>query len=365
METIPIHEWIKNFTNPQHPLIIAGPCSAESEEQMLTTAKELMEIEKTINVFRCGIWKPRTRPNTFEGVGEIGLKWLKTVKEETNMLTTTEVANASHDELALNYDVDILWIGARTTANPFSVQEIADALKGTDKPVMVKNPINADLALWIGAFERLNNSGLNKLMAIHRGFSSYEKTKYRNTPNWNIPIELKRKYPHLPILCDPSHIAGTRDLIQPVVQKALDLNFNGVMVETHYDPSVALSDAAQQVTPIALNGILKATELRSPSVEDKEFESTIEDLRAKIDRIDHELIEALNQRMNIVKNIGEEKLKKSVQPLQIERMNMLLENRIQAAEDLGLNTTYIKKLYELIHTESIRVQTDIMRNKKD
>jgi chorismate mutase len=361
MNPIPIHKWIKNFSDPSHPLIIAGPCSAESEEQLLTTAKQLVAIDKTVNVFRCGIWKPRTRPNNFEGVGEVGLKWLKTVKEETDMLTTTEVANAKHVELALKHDVDILWIGARTTVNPFSVQEIADSLKGVDIPVMIKNPINADLALWMGAFERISNAGINKLIAIHRGFSTYEKTKYRNEPNWKIPIELLRRHPDLPIICDPSHIGGRRDLIEPVSQKALDLGFDGVMVETHCDPSVALSDAAQQVTPESLNNILTAIALRTQTSPDSEFEIELEQLRSKIDRIDSEIIESLANRMKVATSIGEAKLKSNVQPLQLTRMNQLMENRTKMGTELGLTEKYIKEIYELIHTHSIKVQTDLMK----
>jgi chorismate mutase len=363
MKSRPVTEWINNFTNNKHPLIVAGPCSAETQDQLIRTAKELEAIDKTVNVFRCGIWKPRTRPNNFEGVGEVGLEWLKTVKEETNLLTTTEVANAKHVELALKYDVDILWIGARTTVNPFSVQEIADALKGTGIAVMVKNPVNADLALWIGAFERLSNSGLDKLVAIHRGFSSYEKTKYRNSPTWKIPIELKRRCPELPIICDPSHIAGNRELIEPVCQKAMDLDFNGLMVETHYDPSTALSDAAQQVTPARLRAILKSIELRDQTSQDYVYEQSMDELRAKINRIDAELIESLAQRMKVVNQIGEAKLKSNVLPLQIDRMNELMQNRAMMGSELGLSDHYIKELYEIIHTESIKIQTDLMKKK--
>jgi chorismate mutase len=364
MSTTPINDWIKNIGNPKHPLIIAGPCSAESEEQMLTTAKQLQGIDKTINVFRAGIWKPRTRPGYFEGVGEIGLKWLKKVKEETNMLTTTEVANAEHVELALKHGVDILWIGARTSVNPFSVQEIADSLKGVDIPVMIKNPINADLPLWMGAIERFEKAGLDKLIAIHRGFSSYEKTKYRNTPNWKIPIELKRRCPDLPIICDPSHIAGTRSLIEEVCQKAMDVDFDGLMVETHFDPSVALSDAAQQVTPESLNQILTNIELRAKTSTNNDFEQNLDQLRAKINRIDSELIEGLAQRMRVAGEIGEAKLQCNVQPLQLDRMNELMKNRIDSGVELGLSEKFMNELYQIIHTESIKIQTDLMHKSK-
>lgn len=364
MHPMPINDWIKNFNDPNHPLIVAGPCSAETEEQLLTTAKQLQAIEKNINVFRCGIWKPRTRPNNFEGVGEVGLKWLKTVKEETNMLTTTEVANAEHVELALKHGVDILWIGARTTVSPFAVQEIADALRGVEIPVMVKNPINADLALWMGALERFSNVGLNKLIAIHRGFSSYEKTKFRNPPNWKVPIELKRRCPDLPIICDPSHIAGTRSLIEEVSQKAMDVDFNGLMIETHYDPSVALSDASQQVTPETLNQILTNIALRTKSANSDEFDQRLEELRAKINRVDTEIIESLAQRMEVANQIGHAKLKCNVQPLQLDRMNELMKNRVKSGTDLGLSEKFVKDLYETIHTESIKIQTDLMKESK-
>jgi len=356
MKIAPLHTWIPEL---EKPLVIAGPCSAESEEQMLKTATEIANIDG-INFFRAGIWKPRTRPNSFEGVGEIGLQWLAQVKQETGLKITTEVATAKHAELALKYGVDVLWIGARTSANPFSVQEIADVLKGVDIPVMVKNPVNADLALWIGALERINGAGIDKLAAIHRGFSTGEKSQYRNLPKWKIPIELKRLYPELPIICDPSHIGGNRDLIGTICQKAMDVDFEGVMVETHCNPDKALSDAAQQITPSRLKEIISTLSLRSEFSENKDFESELEVLRGQIDRIDQEIIESLQMRMNIVDKIGEAKRQNNVTPLQIHRMDELMQNRLTKAAELGLNEKYIRDLYHVIHAESVRIQTDIV-----
>ncbi len=361
MNPIALSKWIPNLT---HPLVIAGPCSAENEEQMLITAKALKEIE-LVRIFRAGIWKPRTRPNSFEGVGAMGLAWLETVKKETGLLTTVEVANAEHVELALKHNVDILWIGARTSVNPFSVQEIADALRGVGIPVMVKNPINADLALWIGALERFANSGINKLVAIHRGFSTYEQTHYRNQPNWKIPIELKRLFPNLPIICDPSHIAGKRDLVEKVCQKAMDVDFDGLMVETHFDPSIALSDAAQQVTPQRLDEILNNLQYRTPFSSDRHFDAELDRLRSKIDRIDREIIDALQMRMEIVEGIGEAKIKGQVTPLQMERMQAMFNMRLQWGKDAKLREEYIKELYGVIHNESLKKQTDMMNLHKD
>ena len=343
------------------PLVIAGPCSAESEEQMLAIAHQIKENDK-VQVFRAGIWKPRTRPNTFEGVGLVGLPWLQKVKQETGLLVTTEVANASHVELALKHDIDILWIGARTTVSPFAVQEIADALRGVDIPVMVKNPINADLALWMGAIERFNTVGLTKLAAIHRGFSSAEKTKYRNLPIWSIPIELKRNLPDLPIICDPSHIAGTRDLIAEVCQKAMDVNMEGLMVETHINPDKALSDAKQQVTPARLIEIINNLSLREEFSLDKNFEDTLDKLRMGIDKIDREVLELLRMRMNVVNEIGQTKKDNNVTPLQIGRMDQVMKERCQLASKMDLDEKYIEDIFHVIHTESVRQQTKIMND---
>jgi chorismate mutase len=353
----PLKDW---QSNPQYPFVVAGPCSAETEEQVLQTARELAQNKK-ISAFRAGIWKPRTRPNAFEGVGLQGLPWLKKVKEETGLPIATEVANAKHTELALLAGVDILWVGARTTANPFSVQEIADVLKGVDIPVMVKNPVNADLALWIGALERLSNAGIKKLVAIHRGFSSHEKSLWRNPPMWRLPIELKRLYPQLPMICDPSHITGKRDLIYRVSQKALDLGMNGLMVETHPNPEQAWSDADQQVTPAMLAEILIELDLRVPELHNPGYEQELEQLRAQIDRIDNELLDVLHHRMQVVHKIGDLKIKNGVTAFQIQRMNEIMEKRTGAAVKLGLRPAYIEEMFRTVHEESIKTQTDMMR----
>ena len=356
MDITPLAEWLPH----SNPLVIAGPCSAETEEQVLKTARELAQIE-AVKVFRAGIWKPRTRPNNFEGVGLQGLPWLKKVKEETGLLTTCEVANAKHTELAILAGVDILWIGARTTANPFSVQEIADVLKGSDIPVMVKNPVNADLALWIGALERLSNSGIKKLVAVHRGFSSAEKTAWRNPPMWRIPIELKRKYPDLPMICDPSHISGARNLIYRVSQKALDVGMDGLMIETHPDPDNAWSDAEQQITPSFLREMLGELEIRTESASDPGYEQALEQLRTRIDQIDQELIDVLHHRMQIVHQIGDLKIKNNVTAVQISRMNEIMERRTEHGKKLGLRPEYIQEVVRLVHEESVKTQTDMMR----
>lgn len=356
MEITPLNKWIPNL---KRPLVIAGPCSAETEEQMLSIAKDVVQQED-VRVFRAGIWKPRTRPGTFEGVGEEGLPWLQKVKEETGLLTSCEVATAAHAELALKYNVDILWIGARTSANPFAVQEIADALKGTKIPVLVKNPINADLALWMGAIERIATAGITKLGAIHRGFSVHEQTQYRNRPLWKIPIELKRRLPGLPIICDPSHIAGRRDLIQKVSQKAMDVDFEGLMIETHCNPDEAWSDAKQQVTPNRLNEILSDISVRTEYSHDRNFEHELDELREKIDRVDSEVLEALQERMKIVDAIGKAKINANITALQVHRMDALMKKRMQIAEALGLNPEYIKEIYNVIHDHSVKVQTEMM-----
>lgn len=359
MKIAPISKWIPNL---KKPLVVAGPCSAESEEQVIATAKELVQQED-VRIFRAGIWKPRTRPNSFEGVGEEGLSWLANVKKETGLLTSTEVANARHAELALKAGIDILWIGARTSVNPFSVQEIADCLKGTNIPVMIKNPINADLALWIGAIERMHGAGLNKLVAIHRGFSTFEKSKYRNNPLWRIPMELKRQIPELPIICDPSHITGDRSLIAHVSQKAMDMDMDGVMIETHLNPDKAMSDAAQQITPTTLREIIKNLHCRTEFSANRDFEKELEKLRLNIDRIDHEILEALKMRMNIVEQIGQTKAANNVTALQVHRMDQLMNNRINAGKSIGLDENFIKELYHVIHEESVRQQTHIMNEK--
>lgn len=355
---LPLADW---FPHADRPIVIAGPCSAETEAQVMEAARQIKTIPQ-VSVFRAGIWKPRTRPNAFEGVGMQGLPWLKKVKEETGLLTTCEVANAKHTELAVLAGIDILWIGARTTANPFSVQEIADVLKGTDIPVMVKNPVNADLALWIGALERLANAGLHKLAAIHRGFSSFEKTAWRNPPMWRLPIELKSKYPHLPMICDPSHIAGARDLIYRVSQKALDVGMDGLMIETHPTPDEAWSDAAQQITPAFLQEMLSELDVRTATVDNNPgYEQELDELRARIDRMDRELIDVLHQRMDIVHKIGQLKIDNNVTAVQISRMNEIMQQRTAQGEQLGLRPEYIQEMFRIVHEESVKRQTDMMR----
>lgn len=341
------------------PLLIAGPCSAESEEQVLETAK-LIEQDHRAMVYRAGLWKPRTRPGSFEGVGYKGLDWLKKVKEETRLLTATEVARGEHVKLAIDAGVDILWVGARTTVNPFSVQEIADALEGHDVPVLVKNPINPDLQLWIGALERINRAGITKLGAIHRGFSPMSGSIYRNDPTWKLPVELQRLIPELPIICDPSHIGGSRELIEPVSQKAFDLQMAGLMIETHVNPAVALSDAKQQVTPARLTEILDDIVWRHADAGDKEFAQSLESLRSEIDLLDTKLIDVLSERMNLVDDIAELKKQSDVTILQVSRYQEMLETRLHQAEIKGVNPEFIKLIFEQIHQNSIRRQEGIM-----
>jgi chorismate mutase len=340
------------------PLLIAGPCGAESLEQLMTTAKGLKALNR-VSLFRAGVWKPRTRPNAFEGKGEEALKWLNEVKKEFGFKITVEVANAQHTELALKYGIDVLWIGARTTVNPFSVQEIADVLKGVDIPVMVKNPVHADLQLWIGALERINNSGITKLAAVHRGFHFYGKTKYRNKPLWQLPIELRTLFPELPIICDPSHISGNRELISSVAQKALDLGMNGLMIESHFDPSVALSDAEQQLTPKQLGELISKLILRK-EVCTEDAVNKLSELRNIIDEIDEELIHVLKKRTQIIEQIGNYKKEHNITIFQLERWQELLRTRIQLAQKLGLSPNHVEKICQLLHEESIRIQNGLM-----
>ena len=343
-----------------HPLVIAGPCSAETEDQVLKIAHQLKDTDAT--VLRAGIWKPRTRPGNFEGVGALGLKWLQRAKEETGMQIATEVANANHVDLALKHDVDVLWIGARTTVSPFIVQEIAEALKGTDKIVLIKNPVNPDLSLWMGAVERIYTSDIQKLGVIHRGFSTYEKTKYRNNPEWQIPIELKNQFPDLPLICDPSHIAGRRNLVFDVCQTALDLNYDGLMVETHYDPDNAWSDAKQQVTPDALIQMMVDLRVRKKEVKNTDFVDEIGLLRANIDVLDEKLIELLGQRMKVADKIGRLKKSSNVSILQSSRWNEILGKMILQGEERGLSEEFVLKIYKAIHQESINHQKKILND---
>jgi chorismate mutase len=340
------------------PFIIAGPCSAESESQVLETARELAGIPQ-VTVFRSGIWKPRTRPGAFEGVGSIGLKWLQQVKRETGLMLTVEVANPRHVEEALDHGIDILWIGARTVANPFSIQEIGEAIAGRDIPVMVKNPLNPDLKTWIGAIERLNAMGITKLMAVHRGFSFFNRTPYRNAPMWEIPIELKRLCPGLPVLVDPSHICGNTETILPTAQKALDLEMNGLMIESHINPSRALTDKNQQLTPQQLATLVSQLIVRRESGP-VEFLNKLEELRSEIDKLDEEMIEILARRMTIVDEIGKYKKENRITILQIKRWNQIIRERLETGEKLGLTTEFILKLLDDIHDESIRRQIEVM-----
>lgn len=346
------------------PLIIAGPCSAETEEQMMLTAMELKKGGKT-DILRAGIWKPRTRPNSFEGVGEEALPWLVNAGREMGMKTTTEVANAKHVELALNAGVDILWIGARTTVNPFAVQEIADALAGVDVPVMIKNPVNPDVQLWIGAFERLYNVGVKDLLAVHRGFSQYKHAKYRNVPSWEIPISFKEHLPEIPMICDPSHITGNRNLLAEVSQKALDLNFDGLMIETHPDPDNAWSDAAQQLTPLNLKLMLEGLVLRSQDVSN-DVATQIADIRSKVAELDDRLFEILSVRMELSEEVGRLKRENNITILQQEHWTRTINLRLSKSDEYKLSQRFVRELMDAIHQESIRRQTNIMNPwKKD
>ena len=358
LDIIPVQDWLGEFTKP---LVISGPCSAESEEQMLQTAHDIAK-NKLVKIFRAGIWKPRTRPNSFEGVGEIGLSWLKKVKEETGMLVTTEVANTEHVQKAIKYGIDVIWIGARTTTNPFSVQEIADAIRGRDVAVMVKNPVNPDLDLWIGALERINQAGIKKLMAVHRGFTSLNKNKYRNSPEWKYVIELKRRIPNLPIICDPSHISGRREYLKEISQKAIDLDMTGLMIESHNNPKVALSDKNQQVTPEDLNTLLNGLIKREASPHNKEFENKLEALRREIDLMDDEILETMGARMNIVREIANYKKENNVTILQINRWNEIIQSRLCKGQKLKLHDDFVNIVFQMIHEESIIIQTEIMNN---
>ena len=354
-----MRSWLENFNLP-HPLVIAGPCSAETEEQVLKIAHELKDTDVT--VYRAGIWKPRTRPGMFEGVGAIGLGWLKKVKEETGLLTATEVANKDHVKLAVDNDVDILWIGARSSVSPFIIQEIADALEGTNKIVLVKNPVNPDLALWLGGVERLYTANIKNLGLIHRGFSTYEKTKYRNIPEWQIAIEVKNRFPDLPMICDPSHIAGRRDLIFDISQAALDLNFEGLMIESHWDPENAWSDAKQQVTPTRLVEIMKDLKVRKKTTEEEAYKHELNTLRAQIDVVDQTLLDTLGKRMMVAKQIGNLKLTNNVAVLQNKRWNEILGKMILEGQERELSEEFILRVFKAIHQESINKQEKILNS---
>ncbi len=351
-----LRNWLDAF-KLDHPLVIAGPCSAETEDQVLKIANQLKQSD--VSVLRAGIWKPRTRPGNFEGVGALGLKWLQKAKQETGLLTTTEVANANHVDLALQHDVDILWIGARTTVSPFIVQEIADALRGTDKTVLIKNPVNPDLSLWLGAVERFHTADVQNLGVIHRGFSTYEKTRYRNNPEWQIAIDLQNRFPDLPLILDPSHIAGRRDIIFDLCQMALDLNYDGLMVETHFDPDNAWSDAAQQITPDRLKEIMIELTIRKEEGQEIEFRNKLNTMRTQIDVIDHQLIETMGKRMKVADEIGSLKKKNNVAVLQTKRWNEILGKMILEGEQHQLSEEFILRVFKAIHQESINHQEKI------
>ncbi len=352
----PIKGWLPHIDNP---LLIAGPCSLETEEQALETAKMLVK-DKRVFIYRGGVWKPRTRPGTFEGVGSIGLNWLQKVKAETGLPVGTEVANAQHTEEALKAGLDVLWIGARSTASPFVVQEIADVVKGTDSVIMVKNPVNPDAQLWMGAIERIYQAGIRNIVAIHRGFTPFGETKYRNYPNWQTVIELRRIMPNLPIICDPSHIAGKREFLYEISQKAFDMGLEGLMIESHRDPSCALSDAAQQLTPADLAKLLDRLIIRHENANNPEFETRLDVLRNRIDAIDAELLETLSSRIAIIRQIGQYKKENNVTALQINRWTQLMDDRVNLGRKLELNETFVKILFQLIHEDSVRMQTEIM-----
>lgn len=341
-------------SDQKRPFVIAGPCSAETEEQVMKTAKQL--AQKGCHMFRAGVWKPRTKPGGFEGHGEPALAWLKQVKEDTGMLVATEVATPEHVELAMKYGIDIMWVGARTSANPFAMQALADSMKGVDVPVFVKNPVNPDLELWIGALERLNGAGIKKLGAIHRGFSSYDKTIYRNLPMWQIPIELRRRIPDLAIICDPSHIGGRRDLIAPLCQQAMDLGADGLIIESHCDPDKAWSDAKQQVTPDVLDYILSLLVIRDDTVTTE----GISQLRKQIDELDNQVMDVLAKRMRVCREIGQYKKEHNMTVLQAQRYNEILDKRGAQGTLCGMDSEFIKKIYEAIHEESVRQQIEII-----
>ena len=338
----------------ERPIVIAGPCSAETEEQVIETARQLAKLG--CHIFRAGVWKPRTKPGGFEGNGEVALPWMQEVKKETGMLTATEVATPEHVELALKYGIDVLWVGARTTANPFAMQALADSLKGVDVPVFVKNPVNPDLELWIGAMERINQAGIKRLAAIHRGFSSYDKKIYRNMPMWQIPIELRRRIPELPIICDPSHIGGRRELIAPLCQQAMDMGFSGLIVESHCSPDEAWSDAKQQVTPEVLDFILDRLVIR----DNVELTESLASLRKQIDTMDDNLMDLLTKRMRVSREIAQYKKEHNMAVVQTGRYAEILDKRGAQGGMCGMDPTFVKKVYEAIHEESVRQQMEII-----
>ncbi len=361
MSILPISDWFSK--GYQHPLIISGPCSAESREQVLDTAIALAKTGR-VNVLRAGIWKPRSRPGTFQGAGDVALEWLEEAKTITGLPITVEVATPQHLESALKHNIDMFWVGARTSSNPFSVDALASAMAGINKPVLIKNPIYPDLEMWIGTIERFLKAGVKKVGAIHRGFSPFQKGIYRNIPKWEIPIDLKTRIPNLPIICDPSHISGNPDLIEDISQKALNLAMDGLMIETHINPKEALSDAFQQITPEALNLIL--SNLSYPSVQPTAISpiDVLETLREQIDSLDQQLLELLAQRMEVIKKIASHKLDHNVAIIQLRRWESMIEKRVELGKSLGLDEGYIKDLLRLVHRESVRKQAQILSPKE-
>lgn len=356
LDILDLKDWIPNC---EKPLLVIGPCSAETEKQVMDTAKEIARTFPNA-IYRAGIWKPRTRPGSFEGVGEIGLEWLRNVKKETGLLSSTEVATPEHLELVLKNNIDAIWIGARTVANPFSVQLLADALKGTDIPVFIKNPINLDAELWLGAIERINRAGIKKIVAIHRGFHSLKQSEYRNQPHWEIPIHLKTKASSIPIICDVSHISGSTNLLFQTGQKAMDLNMDGLMIETHINPKKALSDAEQQITPKQLVQLISKLIVRTENSEDVFFKNRLEELRNQIDLLDKEMLNLITRRMAVSKKIGSYKEENNVTILQIRRWKKILKEQKENGHLAGLSEEFIEKLFDAIHDESIRVQNEVM-----
>jgi chorismate mutase len=357
MSILPITQWFNKTLNG--PLIIAGPCSAESREQVLQTARGVAALGK-VDVFRAGVWKPRSRPGTFQGAGEPALEWLAEAKQETGLLLAVEVATPRHLEAALKAGVDMFWVGARTSSNPFSVDELASAMAGIDKPVLIKNPIHPDLEMWIGVIERFARVGVTKLGGIHRGFSPFQKSMYRNVPKWEVAIDLRSIMPDLPIICDPSHISGKPELIPDVAQKALNLSMDGLMIETHVNPSKALSDAKQQVTPKNLGDILTSLSYKRITPTSPESIDILESMREKIDSLDLQLLELLSQRMEIIEHIGEYKLKNNMAIIQLRRWEEMIKMRVEVGERLGLSPKYVKDLLRLVHKESVRKQADMI-----
>ena len=357
LDLIPLYDW-GMFTEPR-PSVIAGPCSAESQEQVMETAKGLKDLG--INVYRAGIWKPRTHPGSFEGVGAEGLRWMQQAKKEYGLKISTEVASEKHVFECLKFGVDLVWLGARTTANPFLVQEIADALKDTDIPVLVKNPVNPDLDLWIGALERLNRAGIRKLGVIHRGFSTFEKIKYRNDPQWQVAVELRSRFPQLPFFVDPSHLGGSKEYIREISQRSLDLGFEGLMIESHCNPSCALSDAKQQLTPDELRDMLyNQIHVRDNDSDSPQWKENIDQLRAKIDIIDENIIYALGSRMKISRQIGEYKKNNNIAILQTSRWDAVLAKVVEKGKEYGLSEKFLNDVFNAIHEASVETQNEII-----